>query len=172
MQPRLPAHPHADSAHQPTMQHAFDSYAGVPAGQLAAHVAQQVQAYGPLVPQQVHGFDDELRMRPLPYRDSFEWTLFKHVVQLALIASVALFVLRGDQSPLLALGYAGTALLLLVSIVLSDRQRFRDRDPSFEILEVLTPEPRPLPQREMRPAPLVPLVEQMQVAMVDRVDVT
>ena len=172
MQPSLPVHPHAAAGAAPTMSDVFGAYAHVAPGALSATVEAQLQSHAPLVPQQVHGFDDELRMRPLPYRDAPAWHLLKHGVQLALVASVVLFVVQGGRAPLMAFGYVGTALLLMVAIVVADRQRFQDRDPAFEILEVLVPEPRPLPTREMRPAPLVPLVEQMQVAMVDRVDVT
>jgi hypothetical protein len=111
-------------------------------------------------------------MRPLPYRDSLGWMLIKHVVQCTLVLSVVLFALHGDEAPAMALSYVGTCLLLVGVIVIADRQRFQDRDPSFEILEILAPEPVAIPPQPRRAAPLAPLVEQMHAVIGQRVDVT
>jgi hypothetical protein len=72
----------------------------------------------------------------------------------------------------MALAYAATALLLMGVMVIADRQRFNDRDPEFEIVEFIAPEPIPAPQPVVRHAPLTPLVHQMQVALPERIDVS
>jgi hypothetical protein len=83
-----------------------------------------------------------------------------------------MFVVYGGRAPLAALGYVGTGLLLMASMVFADRFRFSDRDPNFEIVEFLAPEPVRVVQVEPNPAPLAPLVEQMQVAMPPHMTVT
>lgn len=157
---------------QPTMA---DVWGEFPSGhgRLVDAVQQRVQQHAPLVP--VHVPDPasaEPRMRPLPYVDPIEWSLLKHTIQLALVASVVIFAIYGGEAPLMALGYVGTGLLLMGTLVIADRQRYADRDPSFAIIEFIAPEPVPVVVREMRPAPLAPLVEQMQVVMPETVAVT
>jgi hypothetical protein len=142
-------------------------------GTLVDAVQQRVQQHAPLVPVHVpDAASAEPRMRPLPYADPLAWSLLKHAIQLALVASVVIFAIYGDQAPLMALGYVGTGLLLMGTLVIADRLRYADRDPSFAIIEFLAPEPVPVIVREMRPAPLAPLVEQMQVVMPETVAVT
>lgn len=171
MQPPLSGHPRPATAHTgPTSHDVFASFPQAP-GTLAAAVQERLGTQAVLVPQHVQGFDDEPRMQMRPYRDPLGWHLVKHLVQLALITSVVLFAARGGDG-LVGLGYMGTALLLMLVVVLADRMRFADRDPSFEIVEFLAPAPRPEPVPQPRIAPLVPLVEQMHVALGDRVDVT
>lgn len=169
-----PLHPNVHATHtQPTMADVFASFPG-DAGALADAVQRQVHATAPLVPVHVHvpGFEDEPRARPVPYSDPLAWTLLKHLVQAALVGSVLMFVTHGGNDPMMALSYVATALLLMGIVVVADRLRFADRDPSMEIVEFIVPiqpqqvaQPRPV-------APLVPLVEQMQVAMTGHVDVT
>lgn len=168
--PYAPAHPQARPV-QPTMA---DVWAAYPAevGSITGAVASQLQAHAPLAPVYVGGFEDEPRMRPRPYQDPAAWALLKHAVQLALVYSVVMFATHGGGDPLLGLSYVATSLLLMAVFVFADRFRFMDRDPSFDIVEVLPPAAAPVTQHAMRPAPLVPLVEQMQVAMPVRVDVT
>lgn len=108
----------------------------------------------------------------MPYADPIAWSLLKHGIQLALVASVVIFAIYGGKAPIMALGYVGTALLLMGTLVIADRLRYADRDPSFAIIEFLAPEPVPVVVHELRPAPLAPLVEQMQVVMPETVAVT
>jgi hypothetical protein len=119
--------------------------------------------------------------RPRPHADSVEWLLVKHLVQVALVASVVLLVIEGGRSPILALAYAATGLLLMGTMVIADRQRFADRDPDFQIVEFIAPveaQADVLSHEHhhaayaMPHAPLAPLVEQMQGIMPARVDVT
>jgi hypothetical protein len=152
------------------MADVFASY-GMP-GTITSAVEAQVAAHAPLVPVHVAGFDDQPRMRPLPYRDSVGWLLLKHAVQLALVVAVVLFALHGGEAPLMALSYVATSLMMVGVFVIADRQRFQDRDPSFEILEILAPVPQPIQQPVVPPAPLAPLMEQMQAAIGHHVDVT
>lgn len=168
--PYAPAHSQAPPV-QPTMA---DVWAAYPAqvGSITGAVAAQLQAHAPLAPTYVPGFEDEPRMRPRPYQDPVSWSLLKHAVQLALVYSVVMFATQGGGNPLLGLSYVGTSLLLMVVFVFADRFRFMDRDPAFDIVEVLPPTPAPAVQHAMRAAPLAPLVEQMHVAMPARVDVT
>lgn len=149
-------------------------WASYPVGtaSLTGTVAAQLQAHAPIVPTYVPGFEDEPRMRPRPYQDPPAWSLLKHAVQVALVYAVVMFASRGDGDPLMGLSYVATALLLMAVFVFADRFRFSDRDPAFDIVEVLPPRPVPVTAHAMRPAPLAPLVEQMQVAMPTRVDVT
>lgn len=171
--------------HQPPTHHASqripappsmtDVWNGFPAGhgRLVDAVQQRLTEHAPLVP--VHLPDASSvapRMRPLPYADPVSWMLLKHAIQLALVASVVVFALEGGRAPLMALGYVGTALLLMGTLVVADRQRYADRDPSLAIVEFLAPEPAPTLARETRPAPLAPLVEQMQVVLPEPVSVT
>lgn len=151
-----------------------DVFAGYGApGTITGMVETQLAAHAPLVPVHVAGCDDQPRMRPLPYRDSVAWLLLKHVVQCALVLSVVIFAMHGDDAPLVAISYVGTSLLMVGVVVIADRQRFQDRDPSFEILEILAPAaPAPVAQPVARPAPLAPLVEQMRAAIGEHVDVT
>jgi hypothetical protein len=169
----MPAHP-AAAPPQPSMA---DVWNELPAGtgMLAEEIRQRIQAHAPLVPVHVaSAASDEPRMRPRPYEDPIEWLLLKHGIQLAFVASVVLFVVYGGRAPLLALGYVGTGFMLMGVLAVADRLRFLDRDPSFEIVEILAPEPAPQvhPQHVLRPAPLAPLVEQMQVALPEPVAVT
>lgn len=117
---------------------------------------------------------EQPRIRPRPWADPVEWLLVKHVVQLALVASVVLLVLQGGRSPLMSLAYVATALLLMVVVVLADRQRFRDRDPAFEIVELVAPAAPPAVTRRpvVQPGPLAPLMRQMHEALGAPVDVT
>lgn len=113
--------------------------------------------------------------RPRPYRDEPLWWLIKSGVQLAFALMAVLFVLEGGELPLMAGSYAGTALLLVVAVVVADRQRFLDRDPAFEIVECLVPRPSPVAgvrAHEPRPGPLATLAEQMASALPARIDVT
>lgn len=167
-----PLHPAPTDAAQPTMA---DVWGGFPAdhGRLAAAVQRRVEAHAPLVPVHVQdAASSQPRMRPLPCVDPLAWSLLKHAIQLAFVASVVMFAVYGGRAPLMALGYVGTGLLLMGSMVIADRLRFADRDPSFTIIEFLAPEPAPAPQHEPRPAPLAPLVEQMQVVLPETVSVT
>jgi hypothetical protein len=170
-----PVNSHASGAsQQPLIADVFSSFPGDP-GTLSAAVQQRVQQLAPLVPVHVHvpGFEDEPRARMRPYRDPAAWLWLKHAVQLALVAAVLMFVVRGGNDPALGLSYVATALLLMGCIAVADRMRFADRDPAMVILEMVAAEPRPRAASQARPlAPLVPLVEQMQVAMPPRVDVT
>lgn len=168
--PYAPAHPQAMPA-QPTMADVWAAYPAE-AGSITGAVAAHMQAHAPLVPVHVPGFENEPRMRPRPYEDPLAWMLLKHAVQLALVYSVVMFAMHGGANPVMGISYIGTSLLLMAVFVFADRFRFTDRDPSFEIVEMLAPEPIPVAQHQMRPAPLAPLVQQMQVAMPPRVDVT
>ena len=159
---------------QPTMA---DVWGEFPSGhgRLVDAVQQRIQQHAPLVPVHVPTPDaaaSEPRMRPLPYADPIAWSLLKHAIQLALVASVVIFAIYGGKAPIMALGYVGTGLLLMGTLVIADRLRYADRDPSFAIIEFIAPEPAPVVVREMRPAPLAPLVEQMQVVMPETVAVT
>ncbi len=169
-------HPHVHTNQtapaQPTMADVWGEFPNGH-GRLVDAVQQRVQQHAPLVPVHVpDAASAEPRMRPLPYVDTLPWALLKHAIQLALVASVVIFAIYGDQAPLMALGYVGTGLLLMGTLVIADRLRYADRDPSFAIIEFLAPEPVPVVVREMRPAPLAPLVEQMSYALSERVDVT
>lgn len=95
-------------------------------------------------------------------------------MQLALVASVLLLVLQGGTLPTMALSYVGTGLLLMGVISITDRQRFLERDPAVEIVDVIAPAtiPAPMPQQIVQPGALGPLMEQMQRAMPERVTVT
>lgn len=141
-------------------------------GTLVAAVQDQVQQHAPLVPVHVAAPGTEPTMRPRPYRDPIEWLLIKHLVQAAFIAAVVVFIFQGGSAPLMSLGYIGTCMLLMGVTVIADRLRFADRDPAFEIIEIIAPQPALMPMPEPRPAPLVPLVEQMQVVMPEAVSVT
>lgn len=146
-------------------------------GMLSSAVSQQLALNAPLLPVQVGPVMgdalDHPTARPMPYRDPVEWLLLKHLVQVALVGSVLLFVLHGGEAPMMALSYVGTALLLMGVIVLADRQRFSDRDPAFEFIEFIAPAPRPPePAPAVRQGALVPLVEQMQEFFPERVSVT
>ncbi len=168
--PTLHSNPNAPA--QPTMA---DVWGEFPSGHghLVDAVQQRIELHAPLVP--VHLPDvasREPRMRPLPYADPIAWSLLKHAIQLAFVVSVVIFARYGDQAPLMALGYVGTGLLLMGTLVIADRLRYADRDPSFAIIEFLAPEPAPVPVRELPRAPLAPLVEQMQVVMPETVAVT
>lgn len=171
-----PAFPHPQASQtrpSATMADVFSSFPGDP-GVLAAAVQERVQAAAPLLPVHVHvpGFEDEPRVRPLPYRDPLAWSWLKHLVQAALVGAVLMFVTHGGNDPLMAGSYVATALLLVGIVVVADRLRFADRDPAMEIVEFIVPA-QPQQAAQPRPvAPLVPLVEQMQVAMAGRVDVT
>lgn len=157
---------------QPTMADVWGSFPGGH-GRLVDAVQQRVQQHAPLVPVHVpDAASAEPRMRPLPYADPIAWSLLKHAIQLALVASVVIFAIYGDHAPLMALGYVGTGLLLMGTLVIADRLRYADRDPSFAIIEFLAPVSAPVAVREMPPAPLAPLVEQMQVVMPETVAVT
>jgi hypothetical protein len=170
-----PVNPLASGAsQQPTMADVFSSFPG-DSGSLSAAVQHRVQQLAPLAPVHVHvpGFEDEPRARVRPYRDPAAWLWLKHVVQASLVAAVLMFVVRGGNDPALGLSYVATALLLMGCIAGADRMRFADRDPAMAIVEIVAAEPRTHAGSEARPlAPLVPLVEQMQVAMPPRVDVT
>lgn len=172
MHQHQPLHSNATTPAQPTMA---DVWGEFPSGhgRLVDAVHQRVQQHAPLVPVHLPDAAGTVpRMRPLPYADPIAWSLLKHAIQLALVASVIIFVLYGDQAPVMALGYVGTGLLLMGTLVIADRLRYADRDPSFAIIEFLAPEPIPVVVREMRRAPLAPLVEQMQAAMPESVAVT
>jgi hypothetical protein len=162
-QPTFYAHPQHAPA-QPTMADVWASYP-IANGTLAAAVQDQVQQHAPLVPVHVAAPGTEPTMRPRPYRDPIEWLLLKHLVQAAFIAAVVVFVVQGGSAPLMSLGYVGVTTI-------ADRLRFADRDPAFEIIEIIAPQPALMPMREPRPAPLAPLVEQMQVVMPEAVSVT
>lgn len=147
-------------------------------GQLAGLVAQQVAALAPIQPQSAaqHDAGSDPMARPRPYRDSLAWSAIKSLVQLALVVSVLIFVVDGGNAPLMALCYVGTGLLLMGAIVVADRERFTDRDPGFQIIEYVQP-PRAAQQSAASVpmatrAPLVPLAQQMHVAMPERVSVT
>jgi len=165
-------HPYATST-QPVMADLWNELPQAGHGTLADAVAQRVQSHAPLVPVYVHDAPSaEPRMRPRPCVDPLGWLLLKHAIQLAFVGNVLMFAIYGGQAPLMALGYVGTGLLLMGVLVIADRLRFADRDPNFSIVEFLAPEPVAAPQHVMRPAPLAPIVEQMQVAMPERVSVT
>lgn len=131
---------------------------------------------GPLVDAVAHGIAQAQppEARPRPYQDPLEWTMLKHAAQLALAASVLLFVLQGGAAPLMALTYVATGLLLVVVVVVADRQRFGDRDPAFDIVEFVAPPPAPArpAMPAVRQGPLAPLALQMGVVLDCRVDVT
>jgi hypothetical protein len=173
----------------PTMSDVWHEFPAAP-GALAPAVAQRVEAHQPLVPMNV-GRVQELtdvaaNLRVRPYADGLEWLLVKHLVQVALVASVVLLVLEGGRAPVLSLAYAATSLLLMGLLALADRQRFNDRDPDLGIIEFVAPQQpqvaahehphqhhaHPQPQHYQRPAPLTPLAHQMQVVMPQHVDVT
>ncbi len=142
-------------------------------GTLVDAVQQRLHQHAPLVPVYVADASaSEPRMRPRPCVDPLAWSLLKNAIQLALVGSVVMFALYGGRAPLMALGYVGTGLLLMGALVIADRLRFADRDPDFAIIEFLAPDPVPVVVHEMRPAPLAPLVEQMQVVMPETVAVT
>lgn len=170
-------HPHSPHAHdhQPSMADMWNEFVGDP-GQLAAEATHQApHQAAPTTPAPAPTATLAPRARPRPYSDSLAWTGVKAFVQLALVASVILFVLDGGDAPMMALSYVATAIFLMTAMVIADRERFNDRDPEFEIVEYVMPErvtasqpPVALPVR----APLVPLVQQMQVVMPERVSVT
>lgn len=147
-------------------------------GLLLGAVQDQVAMHAPLVPvvPPLHELAREQSQpyaRPKPWRDPLEWTLLKHAVQLALVASVVLVVLHGGRAPVLALSYAATGLLLMGVMVIADRRLFEGRDPAFEIVEFITPDPMPAPATPaVRQGPLVPIVQQMQGVLPQHVEVT
>ena len=181
MQVTTPMHEHATMyathttapAQPPTMEGVWGGFP-TDRGLLAAAVQQRIDAaHVPLVPVHVPRAGlEEPRMRPRPYADALVWLLLKHGIQLAFVASVVMFALYGGRAPLMALGYVGTGFLLIGSMVIADRQRYEDRDPNFAIVEFIAPDPVPVAPREVRPAPLAPLVEQMQVVLPEPVSVT
>lgn len=148
-------------------------------GQLVGAVAHQVAMTAPAHPHP--GMPVQLAAEPQtqpttrPYADGLAWQLLKHVMQLALVASVLLLVLHGGEMPMMALSYVATGLLLMGVISVIDRQRYADHDVDFEVLAVVAP-----PTHHQQPAvvpmvhvgPLGPLIEQMQHALPDRVSVT
>jgi hypothetical protein len=202
MHPDPYLHTHPSHGQQPTMSdvwldHPASTGMLTPRGMGPTDFQHQLM---PVNVAPVHAQTDVLAgARPRPHADSFEWLLVKHLVQLALVASVVLLVLEGGRSPILALAYASTGLLLMGTMVIADRQRFADRDPDFQIVEFFAPieparsaAPAPAPYdmpysphvaRPMVPephvayaprphAPLGPLVDQMQGVMPAHVDVT
>lgn len=168
-------HPEAPvgAAASPSMADVWHAYPAA-TGMLAQAVEQQVANHAPLAPTYVHA-SPELgpSVRARPYRDTIGWSLVKHAAQLALIGAVLAFVRLGAGAPLLALGYVATALLLVGTVTLADRQRFLDHDPGLEIIEFIAPQRVPAPEIPvLQRGPLVPLVEQMQIAMPEHVRVT
>jgi hypothetical protein len=121
----------------------------------------------------VRGDLPEPLSRPRPYTDTFAWRTLKHLVQAALVASVLFLVIAGGRAPVTSLSWCASALLMMFVVVMSDRQRFAERDPAFEIMEYVAPA-RPLEGHVAAPAPgpLVPLVGEMHVVMPARVSVT
>ena len=158
----------------PNMADVWRSYGSDPA-LVAANVTRHIAFHAPLVPVHIAMPEhSEPFARPRPLRDSLGWSCAKHLVQLALVGSVVLLVLDGGDAPRMALSYVVTALLLMAVVTASDRQRVQDRDPAMEFVEFITPErpPAHAPAPTLRPAPLTPLVEQMQSVMPERVRVT
>jgi len=85
--------------------------------------------------------------RHSPLDESRWWMCVKHAAQLALVAAVMLFVVRGGEAPLMCIAWIGAAFTGLGSIVLVDRQRFRDAgfiDQQFDVVHVITPNHGPL----------------------------
>lgn len=110
-----------------------------------------------------------------PYRDSRGWLLLKHVVQAGFAGSVFLLVLLGGSSPALAIAYAATGLLLMSVMAVADRRRFEDAAPDFQVVEYVQPMPQqvqPAPAPVRGPQDVVALIERLQAAMPDRVEVT
>ena len=69
-----------------------------------------------------------------PYEETWSWRFTKHLAQLAVTASVLIFVFRGGEQPTMALSWVAAALLLLVSVVVADRGRFLDHQPDFQVV--------------------------------------
>ena len=163
------AHAYPSGAPQRSMADLWNEFPAEP-GHLA-HAVGEVLApmhVGPVVDAHEQG-----TARPRPYHDPVAWLLLKHLVQLAFAGSVVLFVVNGGDAPTMALSYVATGLLLMGVIVLADRQRFNDRDPNFEIVEFIPAPPRPMPAAPaVQQGALVPLVEQMQSVLPERVSVT
>ena len=161
------------TSHQPAMADLWNEFP-TGHGTLVDAVQQRVQQHAPLVPVHVPmPVVEEPQLRPRPCVDPLAWLLLKHGIQLAFVASVVMFAIYGGRAPLMALGYVGTGLLLMGSMVIADRLRFADRDPDFQIVEFIAPEPLHVPMvQDVRPAPLAPLVEQMQVVLPETVSVT
>jgi hypothetical protein len=59
-----------------------------------------------------------------PWRESRGWRRAKDAMQAAFVTSVLLLVVAGGQSPVLALAYATTGLLLMGLMAVTDRTRF------------------------------------------------
>jgi hypothetical protein len=154
---------------QRTMADLWNEFPAEP-GQLAHAVSATLAPthVGPVM-----GDIDGPTARPRPYVDPLPWLLLKHLVQLALVGSVLLFVLSGGKAPMMALSYVGTGLLLMGVIVLADRQRFLDRDPAFEIVEFIPAPPRPVEPTPAVPAStLAPMVDLMHQVLPERIEVS
>lgn len=164
-----PLHPHADPASTRSVADVWGELPTEP-----GHLTRAVgQVLAPMNVGPVRDATEQGTARPRPYRDPLGWMVLKHVVQLALVGSVLLFVFSGGEAPMTALSYVATGLLLMGVIVLADRQRFADRDPAFEIIEFIPAPPRPVQAEPVVPrSTLVPLVEQMQTVLPERVAVT
>jgi hypothetical protein len=79
--------------------------------------------------------------------------LAKTAVQLAMVGSVVLLVLRGGDDPVMAFAWAGAAFLAMGCVVLADRQRFRESGyEPFEVLEVVHAIYAPLTLADPQPA--------------------
>lgn len=151
-----------------------DVFAGLPgdSAQLVAVVQRSVQSAAPITPVHVAGSEYDPYAQMLPFSDSRVWMLMKNFIQLSVVAVVILFVVRGGNDPATSLVAVLSSLALLVVVVLSDRERFGDRDPSLPIVEIVHRElPVTVGQVETR-APLVPLIEQMHSSMPEKVQVT
>jgi hypothetical protein len=163
--------PHDPAAAQPSMADVFASFD--PATGLASQVQGRIaMPDAPLVPVVVADTPVEQRLRTLPHAEPVAWVLLKHAVQAALAASVVLFVVHGGTVPGMALAYVATGLLLMGTVVVADRMRFLERDlHAFELVDVVGPEvaassiAHDVQVVSPPVAPLVPLVEQMQVVM-------
>lgn len=195
-------HHNTQERRQPSMADVWNDFPGAP-GALVPAVAHGIAQHAPLAPLHLHAPTYAPADAALPadaaqvdgYRDTAGWSAIKHCMQLAFVASVLLLVLSGGDSPLMALAYVATGLLLMATMVLTDRQMFQDADGDGFTVEVaqpldaapLSPHAQHLQALEAAqrhgfhvgvPGPvrsgdqLRPLLEQMQVVMPDRVDVT
>jgi len=162
---------HLDAHPRPTSMD--NVWAGLPveAGMLAPAIAHLVHLDAPI--QLVDASRAQAPpVAPSPHRETFVWNALKSAVQSMVAVTAIVFVVSGDQAPALALSSAITCLLLMGVIVIADRQRFLDRDPGFEIVDLIAPVMAEIAPVPVLSSPLGPLAEHMAMAMPGRIDVT
>lgn len=156
-------HPHQ----QPSLADLWNEFASVP-GRLddpgSAPSNPGVQHHRPVVQAPV-------LVATMP-AEPFAWRLLRNLLQATFALAVVAFVVRGGTAPAVSLALVASGLAGMVMIALVDRRRFdaTARIP-VTIVEVVAPPGEPALEAAPRP-PLLPLVEQMRVAMPDAVRVT